>query len=181
MNNKSKKSRKQPASAPAPSILPSRKPLCWKNRSLQIHLGREARDVSIAAILGRDGKCWLKRENESEWWKLYLRGPDGTSPAYSNTYADYQGAIKEKRPGGRLAIRLRWTLRLTRGQPAFVEVLISESPAPGLSFWEFEAQLPEGWRVVRLDFPVLSIPAAPGELRMAAPVGYGHEYDLAPR
>jgi hypothetical protein len=127
--------------------------------------------ADLAAIpLGTEWSRPL-RENESIW-RLALRGPGSAT-------AELSGAARSVPivAVGNVDKSLIWLDRLSNEQ---AQVTLTVSGDARMSRWQLSAVLPDGWKVVRADWPILpNIRTEPG-LKMAAPFGWGLEYDVKP-
>ncbi len=113
------------------------------------------------------------------FWNLLLLGPDGTSPEITNQISEFKGITIVERTASGARIELRWNIRI--GKDSDAEVWVSgqfEADSP-LTFWKIRVHLPPAWKVVRADFPIVPNIAAGAGIQLAAPLGWGVEYDVA--
>ena len=121
-------------------------------------------DGSLKSI--SDGSEWLTGEGGS-LWKLDFRGPDGVTKEVASMDAILSGGrFKWQVPLGDKTAEVTMTIRLDKGSP--------------ISYWTLKAKLPEGWKVIKSDFPIIPNIALTKGLKAAAPAGWGVEYDVKP-
>jgi len=106
-------------------------------------------------------------------WRLALRGPDSATAELTSASVPWI----EAEGAGSTAYTFVWLGELKNGE---VRVTLTITEGRRATGWRLRAGLPDGWKVVRADWPILpNIRTEPG-LRMAAPFGWGLEYDVKP-
>lgn len=114
----------------------------------------------------------------AEFWKLHLIGPDGTSPEITNKQAEFKDAVILKPNPRETVFQFNWTILLAPKKEARVSVIGRFPKSEPLSFWRIKAELLDGWRVRRADFPILPNIQTDERLKLAAPFGWGVEYPV---
>ena len=109
-------------------------------------------------------------------WKVSLVGPDGTSPAYPTTWGDFAGAEFDKASG---VLTLRWKLLLSRKGAGEVQMRIGLEQGSAITRWGLRVQLPEGWKVTKVEYPMIPGLRTDQFPKAAVPTGWGAEYDLS--
>ncbi|NLC58472.1 MAG: hypothetical protein GX774_16685 [Armatimonadetes bacterium] len=131
--------------------------------------------LALTRLADSDGPEWIGAPApEARLWTLAFEGPEGAAREVTSSQAVLAGARKR---GERVTFTWRVPLE---AETATVTVGVRCPAGSALSHWSLAATLPEGWKVARADFPVLSgirLEAAP---KLAAPMGWGLEYDLKP-
>ncbi|HET6455646.1 MAG TPA: DUF6259 domain-containing protein [Armatimonadota bacterium] len=126
----------------------------------------------LKLVFGTDGS--LKSLSDgSEWltgggslWKLDFRGTDGVTKEVASSDAALDSPFKWQVPLGDKSAEVTMTIRLDKGSP--------------ISYWSLKAKLPEGWKVIKSDFPIIPNIALTKGLKAAAPAGWGVEYEVKP-
>ncbi len=133
----------------------------------------ESHQIALSSVSAAIGEEWLRPLGEKEvLWRLLLRGP-GTSAAELNS-VDLR--FREGFGVGH-GLELLWDGKV---KDVHVQVTVTISRVRRSALWRLSAVLPEGWKVVRADWPILpNIRTRPG-MKMAAPFGWGLEYDVKP-
>ncbi|NLX23056.1 MAG: hypothetical protein GXY55_15500 [Phycisphaerae bacterium] len=106
-------------------------------------------------------------------WRMTVRGPDGNTQELASETATRIGDGEAGHPSDRT-----WTASVGE---ASAQIHLADTPGEdGLRHLKLTARLPDGWTVVRTDWPVLAnLGMVPG-VKLAAPFGWGLEYDLKP-
>ena len=112
-----------------------------------------------------------------EPWKITYRGAQGETPELSPKTSTYRGAMQE-RTDSSTVLRFRWDTRLVYdNDPHPVEMTVALSDNSPLLQWNISADLPEGWEVTEIKFPIVAV-ASPQNAKVITPAGWGNEYKL---
>ncbi len=169
------------------SELPGRpaKPVTTMNRgALRLSL-RTANGLGVAELSHADeARPWLTGP-ELDWgpWRIWFCGPDGTSPSYMPGNGEYAGATEETTPDGNPCVRAAWRLPLGRDAVAGVRVTVAAGDSGdgfALTDWRLAVDVPAGWGITKVEFPVLDGIAAGDGVRAIAPAGWGLEAPFEP-
>jgi len=138
--------------------------------------------VEFSTADGKAALSSLRDKGDTEWaspfsgkaslWRLALRGPDSATAELVGGDVPVTGVDATEH-----SLRLTWKAALGGGE-ALVSLVIVGDKTEQLSYWSFQAGLPEGWIVDRADWPVLANVRTQPDLKMAAPFGWGLEYDV---
>ncbi len=152
--------------APATQPLPGRVELEGRTR------------LSFSTAGGRLALSSLRDAGTTEWmaapsqkaalWRLSVRGPQTAAAELSSETATLCVARGDGRHAG-----FSWTTTLG-DQPAKVRLRV-RTTSDGLTSWQLDAELPNGWTVVRADWPALADIGMTEGLKLAAPFGWGTE------
>jgi len=131
--------------------------------------------LSFTGLSGDGGPEWLADFSEPEsLWRLELRGPDGSSKEVGSGEVALSG-LKT----GESKVDFTWKVPLA-DQAAVVTMGVRCETGSPISCWSLRAKLPDGWKVTRADFPVIPNIELRRGLKLAAPAGWGLEYDVKP-
>ncbi|MBP7934356.1 MAG: hypothetical protein KA354_06875 [Phycisphaerae bacterium] len=131
--------------------------------------------LHLVSLRGGRGMEWVVASSgKASLWGLALRGPGG---AAAELESDALSAPEAKGDGS--GVGFRWKARVGEGEVQ-VSLTASSSGHDGLSSWRLGAVLPDGWSVVRADWPILAHLRTGSGLKMAAPFGWGLEYEVKP-
>jgi len=145
-----------------------------KSGELRLALGRPGQHLAFTQLVGPDGRNWLGAFSGGDVvWKLVLKGPNNAVKEI--TSADARLSAVDETASRRV---LSATVPVGENAAALVKLTIRASKDRSLSYWSLSAALPEGWRVIQYDFPVLPNIRVEKGLKMAAPYGWGLEYDV---
>ena len=111
--------------------------------------------------------------NTSELWKISFVGPQGESPVYMPCYSRYLGVSLSE--DGSIAT-LKWNLTLDRKEDN--EVTVQVYMDGDLPMWSISADIPVGWIVDEIEFPVVKVEREDG-VKAIIPQGYGVEYPIS--
>lgn len=131
--------------------------------------------LSFKGLSGADGLPWLADFGEQGClWKLEFRGPDGAAKEFGSG----ELALSGVKTDGKRA-EFTWEAPLGDSTATVTMAVHCEKGDP-ISYWSLRAKLPDGWKVVRADFPIVPNIKLQRGLKMAAPAGWGLEYDVKP-
>jgi len=134
----------------------------------------------IASLEDKQGREWLGQwPQNASFWLLAVRGPESATVELRS--ADLAPTVlpQDSQASRGSSLRFAWEAALG-GKAGLISLTVRSDPQTGLVLWSLDARLPEGWHVVRAEpliLPNLKIEAG---LKMAAPVGWGLEYDVKP-
>lgn len=127
--------------------------------------------LSLVGING-GGRNWLCAPGGQESvWKIAFSGD-----ASVDVGSAYVKLTNVRQAEGN--VEFDWDVPL--GDSRAVVTMAVRSGEDGMSYWSLRAKLPDGWKVVRADFPLIPNLAPADNLKMAAPTGWGLEYDVKP-
>jgi hypothetical protein len=153
------------------------------NAGLHVKLANQNGRISLTSLGQSPGPEWAGTfTDKMSLWRLSVRGPDGKTVDLTSADAHFELARAITS-----SARLVWIAPIAGGQARIVLWIVSQPQGGGegqgadaeqLSRWILTAELPAGYTVVRADWPILpNIETAPGT-KMAAPCGWGLEYDV---
>jgi hypothetical protein len=121
------------------------------------------------------GKEWLAEFPAiGDLWRLDCLGPDGSVREIGSTEAGISGVRRFSDK-----VEFRWIAG--SGTEAFVVTMRVRCPSGSpISYWFLKARIPNGWKIVRADFPILPNIKLDKGLKMAVPAGWGLEYRVKP-
>lgn len=137
---------------------------------LMIDLHAADGKLSVTGIRNASGRNWIAKPGDT-MWKLALVNDAGETKEIASGDAEL---LAVKQESDRLAPA--WRVKIA-GETMTVTASIRTEKAGALSHWSLKADLPDGWKVARADFPILPGIAAK---KMAVPFGWGLEYDVKP-
>lgn len=127
----------------------------------------------LKSLAGREE--WLAASGEQHsLWRLAFAGPSGE--ARETGSADVRLARSEE---GEERIEFAWEVPLGDAA-AVVTMAVRCEKGRALSYWSLRAELPQGWAAARVNFPILPGIGLKDGLKLAAPAGWGLEYDMTP-
>jgi len=139
-----------------------------------IMLNTAGKHLALTGIKEANGPEWITPEvKPSPLWKIAFSDGKETKEIGSDE-AELRGAET-----GESSAVFIWKIPLDGGS-ASVTMCIRVHRHDPLSYWTLRAKLPDGWKVTRSDFPMLPGISASVARKMAAPVGWGLEYDVKP-
>ena len=131
---------------------------------MRLTFGIEGGKLLLTGLSGE--REWLTGDGGS-LWKLDFRGPDNAVKEVASSDAILSGGqFKWQVPLGEKTAEVTMTIRLEKGSP--------------ISYWSLKAGLPEGWKVTESEFPIIPSIALQKGLKVAAPAGWGVEYEVKP-
>ncbi len=132
------------------------------------------------AFLDSDGTNWLEAAGPLDiLWRVAFRAKDGTAPTYTSAFAEYEG--RETRQDSRFSVcRLTWSLKLTPAASCRVWIDIETAPESPLSLWRISVQVPGGWAITSIEFPIVPGIRRKDRMLLYAPSGWGVSYPLEP-
>ncbi len=135
--------------------------------------------VTLTSLSGPGGTEWLvKNGGNPDLWRLTVEGPDGES-------REIRSSEMPLRTGQR-GWTLQWGMSMGGKAPEPPEdarvnlEVLPDSEGKPLAEWRLAVWLPKGWSVARCDFPIIDNIAPRDDLKLAAPFGWGLEYDVKP-
>jgi len=137
---------------------------------VDFQLDPSGKELMLMGMTGPDGSNWIGKP-AGGLWKLALVSDDGAKCEVGSSEAE----LAEVRRGTTEST-LEWTAKVQEAKLG-VKVTIRTPKDCKLSYWSLDARLPDGWKVERADFPIVPNIAAK---KMAAPFGWGLEYDVKP-
>ncbi|MHB0998149.1 MAG: DUF6259 domain-containing protein [Armatimonadota bacterium] len=130
--------------------------------------------LALTSISGKGIGNWLGSPAGGALWRIAFMSDTGAvidTGSSAQAVSDLSGTAND-------AV-FTWKTPLA-DKSAVVRMAVSCPKGERLSRWSLKADLPEGWKVVRCDFPLIpNIGLKPG-LKMSAPAGWGLEYDMKP-
>jgi hypothetical protein len=131
--------------------------------------------LALKSMTDSGGREWLSEFGDAcVLWAVALKGPNGATKEVTSRTARFTGAKNTSRSAA-----FAWSAPLG-DQSATVTMSVRLPGKSSLSYWSMRAELPEGWQVVRADFPVVpNIGETKGE-KLAVPMGWGIEHDVSP-
>lgn len=135
-----------------------------------ITLGLQSQSC-FAFVLDRSEVSGVLNAGQSVW-RMTLLGPQGECPEFSADYARYQGCEVS---GDGTCATLKWLITLDRNEANAVNVNVREDG--DLTLWSLSAQLPSGWTVTEVTFPVITVGRDEGS-KAILPMGYGAEFNI---
>ncbi len=134
--------------------------------------------LALTSISGKSGERLGAFAPGASLWKVDLRWPGNASREVGSGEVELTdvGADSDPRSG---KAEFTWTIPLG---PRSAQVTMSVRLEPGdpLSYWSLRVKLPEGWKVMRADFPIIPNVKQEDGLKLAAPAGWGVEYSMRP-
>lgn len=112
----------------------------------------------------------------TEPWKLLYRGTYGESPDLWPKNGYYKGAEVREREGGKSLV-FTWQMVLSGETTYPVRMIVSLSDDAELPEWNIEAEMPEKWRIEKLEFPRIPV-VCPPNAKAILSAGWGTEYDM---
>lgn len=144
-----------------------------KGDGLTIRFDTTDGDLSLTEINGADGRNWIAKPGKA-LWKVAWVGPDGKTQEISSDEAELIGAAQSKK-----GLQFAWEVCVdTEDREVVIEVEARKGKP--LSDWRLTAEAPPGWKVARVDFPIIPDVCDKVATKMAAPLGWGVEYDVKP-
>lgn len=134
--------------------------------------------VTLTSLSGPGGAEWLAKPGESrDVWRLWMKGPEGESRELKSSEMPL--------PTAKRGWALQWEVPWAGAAPqppasAYVSLQVATNEDKPLSEWWLSVALPKGWSVARCDFPIIPDIAVRDGLKLAAPSGWGLEYDVKP-
>lgn len=150
---------------------PSSRPSMPQNSAVVVSKATECHQIALSSVVAAVGEEWLKPLGEKEaLWRLSLQGPGSATVELGSVEIPFGQEVTKGH-----STRLVWN---GKAKDIQLQVVLSISWDRRMTRWHLGAILPKGWRVARADWPILpSIRTQPG-LKMAAPFGWGLEYDV---
>lgn len=150
---------------------PSEDPIVLRNEYLSITLGIEDGRLRLNSIKDSSDHEFLgDAQDNTSIWRIVFRSPSGESKEVESNKASFLGQQMNK---------FKWIVPLGEVQ-AEVHMSVRLNDKSHLSYWSISAKLPDRWKIYRVDFPIIPNIKPEKGLRMAAPFGWGLEYELKP-
>lgn len=152
---------------------------CWGSEAPATRALLPGNDVSghglALTLVGEAlGAEWLRPLGDSgSLWRLALRKSDSATAELTSASA----SCIEAEGAGSTRLAFVWLGKLKDGE---ARVTLTVAEGRRTTGWRLSAELPGGWKVVRADWPVLPNIRVERGLKMAAPFGWGLEYDVKP-
>lgn len=141
----------------------------------RIDFSTTAGRLNLASLHDGRGAEWAGAPSaKTSLWRLVLRGPATTT---AELESDALSLPESKTDAS--GTRFTWKARVGE-HDAQVSLTVSSNGKDGLSGWQLAATLPDGWKVAQADWPILPNLKMTGGLKMAAPFGWGLEYEVKP-
>ncbi len=129
--------------------------------------------LRLTGLTRVDGCAWLGGAG-GDLWRLELISPNGRKIEIGS-----ETAMATDVGAGLSRLEVRWSFRID-GRSGSVEMTVRLEEGASLSYWSLEASPPEGWNVMRADFPMIGNVRLQENLKLAAPNGWGLEYTVGP-
>jgi hypothetical protein len=144
-----------------------------ENSAVDVSKATESHQIALSSVVAAVGEEWLKPLGEKEaLWRLSLQGPGSATVELDSVEIPFGQEVTKG-----YSTRLVWN---GKAKDIQLQVVLSISWDRRMTRWHLVAILPKGWRVARADWPILpNIRTEPG-LKLAAPFGWGLEYDVKP-
>lgn len=131
-------------------------------------------NLSLTEISGADGRNWIGKPTDGALWKIAYAGPDGKVEEIGSDNAELIGVAHSKN-----GLEFAWEVCVgTEDREVVIEV--DAKKGKPLASWSLTAEAPDGWKVTRADFPIIPDISMDVAKKMAAPLGWGMEYDVKP-
>lgn len=131
--------------------------------------------LTLGLLRDGQGTEWTGPSTEkNSLWRLALRGPGAETTEWASS--DLPAPETRQDASG---VRVTWKARVG-DRDAQVSLVVAPDGTDGLSRWQLSAAVPEGWWVAQADWPILPNLRTTPDLKMAAPFGWGLEYDVKP-
>ena len=130
--------------------------------------------LSLTELSGAGGPNWIAKPANGPFWRIAYTGPDGAAEEIASDKAELIGVARSNS-----GIQFAWQVGLG-SHDAEVEMTIRADKGSPVSYWSLKADLPDGWKVARADFPILPGISLDAAKKMAVPFGWGLEYDVKP-
>ncbi len=168
-----------------------------ENGKVSVTFGTSDKRLALTSISGRGGERLGAFGPGASLWKLDLRGPENASREVGSGEAELTGVRAECSgrasvpaiPGSRPAQRhghytagrteFTWTIPLGP-HSAIVTMSVRLEAGDPISYWSLKVKLPQGWKLMRADFPIIPNVKQEEGLKLAAPAGWGVEYSMRP-
>jgi len=151
-----------------------------KNECLAITFSTTGGTLRLANVRDSSGYEFLNPQSEpggtretpparnGNLWRIRFRDPKGqpliAQSADAVLISHRKGEFVWEVPMGDACAQIRMTVRLNKKD--------------SLSYWSLSGNLPEGWIITSVDFPIIE--NIKPKTRMAAPFGWGLEYEMKP-
>ena len=110
-------------------------------------------------------------------WKLTLLGPRGETPSITPSFSFYDGVEVRCSEDSSYALA-KWRLLLERKSGWEVNARISLAKEDEMPRWSLSVDLPKGWVVTEVEFPIISVKAMDNS-KAILPIAYGVEAPLS--
>ena len=142
---------------------------------LKLTFSTAGKRLAFQGLSTPGGPEWLDEFGKgSSLWRLAFQGPDGAVKEIGS--GDVELSQAKKKQG---KAEFAWQARLGDAS-AEVTTAIRCTKRSRISYWSLRAKLPHGWKVVRSDFPTIPNISLRNGLKLAAPCGWGLEYNIKP-
>lgn len=149
--------------------------LTLSSGKLSLTFGASGESLALTGLSDATSHQWLSGTGEERsLWLVTLKGPDGATQEIRSRAASFQSVTKTTRGSA-----IKWSAPVG-DKAAIVTLSIRLPKRSSLSYWSLQVEPPDGWQVVKADFPVLPNVRPSGGLKLAAPTGWGLEYDVCP-
>lgn len=145
-----------------------------ENGIISLTFGTSEKHLALNSISGRGGERLGAFGPGASLWRLDLRWPGNASREVGSGDVELTGV---KTGDG----KAEFTSTIPLGsQSAMVTMSVRLEPDDPISYWSLKAKLPQGWKVMRADFPIIPNVKQEKGLKLAAPAGWGVEYSMRP-
>jgi len=127
--------------------------------------------LSLNGIRDSGGRNWIAQPGQT-LWKLAILNDAGETTEIASADAEL---VVTKQESDKIAPT--WRAKVGN-ETVTVTARIRTEKDGALSYWSLKADLPDGCRVARADFPIVPNISAS---KMAVPFGWGLEYDVRPQ
>ena len=132
-------------------------------------------NVSMTELSGTDGRNWIAKPAKGPLWRIAYTDSKGNAKEIDSLQAEAIHAAVHSAN----SLQFAWEVDLGE-HDSEVEITIQARKGSPISLWSLKADLPEGWKVTRADFPILPYISLDCAKKMAVPFGWGLEYDVKP-
>lgn len=131
--------------------------------------------LRLCSLSDRDGREWIGETGDGNiLWKLSLVTPDERTVDVNSSEAVLTECTADSD-----RLRFSWQLSVD-GKALDVRVAVRCEKGSALSYWSLECDLPDNYKLLRLDFPIIPNIKLHEDLKMAVPSGWGLEHDVKP-
>jgi hypothetical protein len=127
--------------------------------------------LALTGIRDSGGPNWIAKPSGT-LWKLALVSDDGKTKEIASSDAKLASA---RASSGKIVAK--WGAKVGSGKLT-VTASVRADGGSRSSYWSLKAELPNGWKVTRADFPILPDISMDAAKKMAVPFGWGLEYDV---
>lgn len=146
-----------------------------KTGALTVGFDITGSNVSMTELSGTDGRNWIAKPAKGPLWRIAYTDSKGNAKEIDSLQAEaIHTAVHSAN-----SLQFAWEVDLGEHDRE-VEVTIEARKGSPISHWSLRAELPDGWKITRCDFPILPHISTEAAKKMAVPFGWGLEYDVKP-